>query len=730
MSGQLLRVGRASARNGGADGWIHRLGLGLASAAVLVSAWAFIITAVIFSARSERIQAREPIFATPDSAAIGSWIERVDDTAAGRQFSVIFLSSVQKGSQPPPGIPRWPQPGEAFLSPALLTQPESVELRQRYGHYVGPITLSGLADPGELLAYVGPRVSARPPTRPPTPRSDVKGFGSLGGNIYSFASQGSDRRPTDVYWVLTCLVGMPALVFAIVSVRSGAEKRDRRVALLEALGAPRRAQMWLLVGESAGAIAVGVGAAMIALSFMTFRDVTLPVTGYRIAAADVARARPALLTASLAVMIGMLALVVGLHSRPRPRTTTRPRGFGAPLPRWRLALFGLGICLSAGGAAVGHGLGQRLFLLGFIATLTGAPLLAGRISAGLGTLVAQAGARRGRVAAIVGGRWLAARPATIARLSSALIIGLGLLLQLQVRTTSYTADESAAAAVYQHVGSSILTVEARGIDQNSLTEFKAQIGTSQVVLQIDQLANDRTVLTAPCAALRRLASLDHCPTSATPLQDVYARGSVRALALRYWSGLVNQDALIRNATGAPSATTVGLLVLNGDGEAGVARVKKAAYVHLRTPIVFSPGQATIGGAHDRVRLASWVLLFGGAGLIVLAVLAAVSSATTFAQQARDLGPLATYASSRRLFVAVAMWNVTVPLGVAAVVGCGVATWLALLGLTLSGADSHAAISMSLILGAVIVLWGCAVAAGVLCAQVAARAARIWRPQSE
>jgi len=727
VSHQLLRVGWAAGNNGDTNRWIYRLGVGLASAAALCSVWAFIVTTVVFSARSERIQARNPVFAGPGSPVIGQWLERVDETSGGRQFSVVFLLSSHAGDPPPPGIPRWPEPGQEFLSPALLAQPESPDLRHRYGRYQGRISLAGLADPGELLAYVGLRVVDPSPS---PLRTKITGFGGGGPGVYSFASQGTDRRLADIYWVLSCLLAMPTIVFAVVAVRSSGETRDRRITLLDELGAPRRVQVLMLAGESVRPIAVGALVAMMALFLMTVYDSVLPVTGYHVAATDLAIARPYLLIATLAVVACMLTLSVGLHSRPRRRPTTNSRGFGAPIPPRRLALLGLGAALAAGGAAIGHSLGQRIFLLGFIATLTGAPLLAGRLSARLGILVARAGARRGRPAAIVGGRWLAARPATIARMSAALIIGLGLLLQLQVRTTAYTADEGAASAVYRQVGSSILTVQTRGLNSSSLADFETQVGPRHGVITVDQVGDGPTVLTAPCGVLRGVGTLRHCPRKATPMQDIYARETVRTLAVRYWSEIVDRHALVRSAEGTPSATTVGLLVLNGDGYAGLAQVKDAAYAHFRAPIIESPGEAAVGGAKGRVRLAGWLMLFGALGLLVLALMAAVSAAGTFVQQAGDLGPLATYSSSPRFFVAVAMWNVTTPLVIAALIGCGVSSWLALLGLSLSGAGSQATLSMDLVLASVVVLGSCAVAAGALCAVGAARAAQTWRPTAD
>jgi len=247
MGRQLLRVGRASSRGGGGDGWIHHLGLALSSAAALVAVWAFVVTPVVLSARAGRIQARQPVFVAAGSPAIGRWYERTD-VVGDRQFSVVFLLPGRPGAKPPPG--------QVFLSPALLAQPRAAELRRRYGRYVGPIARSGLADPGELLAYVGPPDPGAA-LAPPPQRDQVSGFGGPQGFPESFASQQTDVRRNDVYWILSCLVGLPALVFAIVAARTGAERRDRRVALLDALGAPRRAQTWLLVGESAGAVSLG-----------------------------------------------------------------------------------------------------------------------------------------------------------------------------------------------------------------------------------------------------------------------------------------------------------------------------------------------------------------------------------------------------------------------------------------------------------------------------------------
>src|SRR5207244_315100 len=121
---------------------------------------------------------------------------------------------------PPPGLGAWPRPGEAYVSPALLDALNGIAARDRYGRIVATIGRSGLADPGEMIAYIAPAVEPR------TPTDDwlaVSAFGippaGLAVTVGAFAAGAASRRvrlpPKATAWarrgfalgVYACLLG-------------------------------------------------------------------------------------------------------------------------------------------------------------------------------------------------------------------------------------------------------------------------------------------------------------------------------------------------------------------------------------------------------------------------------------------------------------------------------------------------------------------------------------------
>jgi energy-coupling factor transporter ATP-binding protein EcfA2 len=105
--------------------------------------------------RAERLAARTPVLVqqAPAAGALARWTER-DDTAGERRLPAVFVSPLRPDAPPAPGLPRWPAPGEAFLSPAMAAADPA--LTPRYGTWAGLVGPAGLSDPGEWLVYLRP----------------------------------------------------------------------------------------------------------------------------------------------------------------------------------------------------------------------------------------------------------------------------------------------------------------------------------------------------------------------------------------------------------------------------------------------------------------------------------------------------------------------------------------------------------------------------------------------
>ncbi len=147
----------------------------------------------------------------------------------------------------PPGVSRWPGPGELVVSPALarlLASNEGALLRGRWGErVVGTIGPAGLLSPGEYALYLGSdRLTDRDAQR-----------------IQVFGEQQPDD-PVDLTLMLLSVVGLvvlllPVAIFVATAVRFGGETRDRQLAALRLVGADAAMTRRIAAGETlAGAL--------------------------------------------------------------------------------------------------------------------------------------------------------------------------------------------------------------------------------------------------------------------------------------------------------------------------------------------------------------------------------------------------------------------------------------------------------------------------------------------
>lgn len=720
---QLLRIGRGAGRQSRAGSGAHRLGLALAGAAVLMLLWVLLAGTLASGARQDRALARSPVQPPQPTATSGRWFERID-TLDQRAYSVVFLEPPGTGNlRPPPGLPGWPAPGQAFLSPALRHAARGA-LDSRYGAVVGEIGAAGLVDPGEWLVYLrSPSSTSLGELDRPTA---LTGFGT--GGTYPFGSQQTDRAPADLFVALLGFLGLPTAVLIVLAARSQADARDRRLALLESLGARRRARGLVVLGEAALPISVGVLAAAAAAVATAALGLHLPVVGYSLAGSDLRPGLVALPALAIAAFLVVAATTVALHLSSRSTAGNRPRTLGAPLGRKRLWLFAASVATAALGVSLEGLDGGNLFLVGLIATLATTPLVAGHLSALLGGRIAGWGRRRGRVPALVGGRWLAARPAVVARLGAALAVTLGLLAQVQLLVSEYTSTERDAIAVSRTTGRDVVTIQTTRVTPQTEAAFRAALPADAAVFVVTEPATGETVLSGPCPQLQQLGPLPRCPTSPVALRQAFRQPTERqrALELSLLSPQVVTDA--RPVVNGNDSRDRGFITLNTSGPAGLNRIKQAAYASLATPIVTEPGEATLVGAHDRSRLVNWLLLLSGTGILLLLAAGATSAASTFVSQARDLGPLAAYTADRRLYLQVAAWNIALPLATTAVVGGVVALLLA--GLQLNRLNGGGRFSPGFLGLCVALAVLTALVTALIAGVAAARAADDWAPTGD
>ncbi|MFH9370866.1 ABC transporter permease [Streptomyces anulatus] len=251
-------MGLKFAFTGGREGWIRALltgvGVGLGVALLLLT------TAIpnAMQAREDREYARMD-FAIGDAEPAKS-----DNTVLVAHVDTEFRDLEVRGRQLepegpraplPPGINKFPAPGEMFVSPALkqlLDSKDAGLLRERIPYRItGSIGESGLIGSGELAYYTGGQSLAEFVDDSAISRIDT-----------FQATKGASGETDPVLLLLVLLVFvvllMPVGVFIAAGVRVGGERRDRRLAALRLVGADSRMTRRIAAGEALGGAFLGL----------------------------------------------------------------------------------------------------------------------------------------------------------------------------------------------------------------------------------------------------------------------------------------------------------------------------------------------------------------------------------------------------------------------------------------------------------------------------------------
>ncbi|MFF7888796.1 FtsX-like permease family protein [Streptomyces sp. NPDC020794] len=241
----------------------------------------------------------------------------------------------------PPGVRRYPRPGEMVVSPALhklLTAPGNGLLRERLAHPIaGEVGDAGLLDPGERIFYlVGNHMAAGAGQ---TRRLDHFG-------------KAYPKKPLPPELVLLSIAGIVVLLvpvgaFIAAAVRFGGERRDRRLAALRLVGANRRMTATIAAGEVALSTLAGIAVGTVL--FMTGREFAgaVEIQGSGVFTEDLTP--PPLLAVLVVVAVLTLSLLITQMSMHKvavePLGVVRKSGSTSRRLWWRIALPLLGVVL-------------------------------------------------------------------------------------------------------------------------------------------------------------------------------------------------------------------------------------------------------------------------------------------------------------------------------------------------------------------------------------------------
>ncbi|MDA0172298.1 ABC transporter permease [Solirubrobacter taibaiensis] len=490
------RLTLAGGRTGIVRTLITALGVGLGVAALLLAA----SLPTISAERADRRHARDAVLTErsgPTSVLVGT----LRTEFQGEELQGRLLQA--EGDRPvfPPGLSRFPAPGELYVTPTLATLLATPDGRRVLaprlpGRVVGEISAEGLLGPKDLGFYAGV--------------DDL----SVGGPVARAERFGTDASatPLDPALVLLIVIALVALLIPVgtvvaAAVRTGGEDRDRRLAALRLVGADQRMARRIAAGEAIVAavvgVLVGIGFFLVARAFVD----GVAFQGLSLFAGDV---RPAPLLGVL-VVFGVPAAAVVVSLAALRRVVAEPLGVvrnqGSSRRRrlwWRLVLPVIGLAALLPTTAMDEDAVPTLQLaLGIIALLVGVaallPWLVERVVARLGA---------GAVAWQLAVRRLQLDPGGAARAVSGIAVAVAGAIALQMVFHGAQARFQEDTGANPDRAQLVLIRDAPSVPAEALAQRLRQVDGVRAVTASTEY--DGSVYVGPCPALRELAAIREC----------------------------------------------------------------------------------------------------------------------------------------------------------------------------------------------------------------------------
>ncbi|MFF5768573.1 ABC transporter permease [Streptomyces tanashiensis] len=741
LARRLFAIGRVAGRRAEAGG-VRFVALLLATLVLALSLGGLVAVHAVYAGKEERRAARTPVApadAEERATDATTWLVGSDSLDGERRFSVVYLAP-HKGAAPlPPGLDDWPEPGQAVLSPALRKAGAGEDIDRRYGALAGTISEEGLDEPSEWLAYVRPRdgLSAE------RPNAVVTGFGPTTGKVSPSLEPGSGRVDEKPEWMFqAAVIGMlvvPAIALLSVAARTGAHARDRRTALVAALGGRRLDRALIATGEAVTPAALGAVIAATTVVTAVLHDLRIPYTAYLLSSSHLRHYAWTAVLAPLAAFLIVLAVVVLADFTPRRGASgTRPRSTSRSTWLSRLAvLCPIAIILAVrgpdlfGADTVLRTLTSWVGIAGTILTL---PAAIATITAKAGSLLTRQGRTYGLPGTLVAGRRARAHPGGTARLVTGVSIALIVLMQAIAWQGLFGAQTTEARRTLDRIGRSLVTVGARGdVTASAMAAFLAGAPATEAVLLTppDRDKNEQLTLYGDCAALTAL----HLPCPAHEVRVDRLPADPRLRELIRWTPHMDPTLLIRRTDdrrlaelAAPDGTGATLAVLRPDGESlSVPALKRLSHeVFPRGAAIRAPGESELTAGVPNRDQGRWSALFGMVGIAVLATTAGLSAMAEFLRQGRALAPLSVLTGGLRVFRTSAAWSVLAPLALAGTAGTAVAAALA----APVSANGESYITGGLLVSTAGVVLLVSVLLWAWASRVAIRQAQRWRPSGE
>ncbi|MEU9102617.1 ABC transporter permease [Streptomyces sp. NPDC048361] len=730
VGGQLMRVGRAADRRAEA-GRVRFVALLAATALLALGIAAMLAAHATYQGQSDRGLARNPISHEdrPDLPGTALWSKSTDSVPGGGFFSIVFITPLAPDAPLPPGLSAWPAPGEAALSPRLRQLGTEDGIATRYGRATAEIGNAGLQSPDELLAYIRPRVALSADKA-----TSIIGYGRPAHASPVRMGQLSYAQPEWAFQIMPGgLVLLPVAVLLVVAARSGSHSRDRRTALVDALGGTPRARALIVLGEvSLPVLAGAVIAAAVVGAFCT-TDVRLPGTGFVVSAGDV-RARWWELLLGVAVSAAVVVVASVAASRiSRAAGGNRPASTRRSPARWAILCPVFLLIAVRGPDFFARGTYANLLInwAGAAATLMTLPAAIAVLIAQLGRMMSTIGRRFGHPSLLVAGQRVTAHPGPTARMTAAVVVALGLLIQVVAWQSLFGDTARAAQATVDRIGNSALFMQPGTVTPQQMDAFVRKLPPTEQAVQLISSGGESTAtLQGTCPGLAAL----QLPCSPEPVTLSQVPTDPRVREIIGWSASGSTTVVVRKlphpAEPAPSDAeeVPPTILVSVDGhDLPVSTLKQLAYqVFPKGAAIDPPGGEWLVDGQLKRSQGLWITLFGFIGILILAGASVISGTAEFLRNGRALAPISVLSGNRRIYWSTAAWSLLIPFALAGSIGCLVGTWLAFP----KTADGSSFISGSFLAACAL---GVSVMGLLACgwgAHVAARQAHAWRPRGD
>ncbi|MFF8094081.1 ABC transporter permease [Streptomyces sp. NPDC016675] len=513
-----LAMGVRFTVTGGREGWtravLTAVGVGLGVALLLLT------TALpnALAVRHEREAARTDITFTDDRPPKGADTLIVAEVGTDfRDDSVRGRALEPEGPRAPlpPGVDRFPAPGEMVVSPALerlLASDAGKLLRERLPERItGTIGESGLVGSHELAFYRGADGLA--------PHLD----GGRVVRIDHFGDPDPGTERSDPVLLLLILVVfvvllMPVAVFIAAAVRFGGERRDRRLAALRLVGSDSRMTRRIAAGEAlAGAV---LGLVFGAGFFLVGRQLAGTAEVFRISVFPSYLNPSPLLALLVAVAVPAAAVLVTLFAMRG--VVIEPLGVvrtARPARRrlwWRLLLPVAGLAMLYPMIGQGRSQGdfnQYLVTGGVVLLLVGVTALLPWI---VETVVARLGS--GALSWQLAVRRLQLSSGTAARMVNGIAVAVAGAIALQMLFAGVDDDYTKSTGKDVTQAQMEVALPSEVPVPAAATKFRETEGVDAVFSYSEGYAGDRrrnpedstTLTVGDCASLRAIATLSSC----------------------------------------------------------------------------------------------------------------------------------------------------------------------------------------------------------------------------